>query len=1404
MNKKSMTNHRHSGRKRFIIALVIAMVCLLANGTLLRAQMANLTCDQSWYYTSYGITSFVFNGTTVTSGVDWPGVAATVGTANTNMSQTFNAVPGQTCTFSINSQLSYYNQFGLYVDWNNNGSFDTSEYICNLVGYNASSYTGSFSVPSNVSSGPKRMRVNWDYFYAYGYYGTWGACQSYSSGYTQYYGDCEDYVLNVGYQNDGAISNISTTTAPPFAAGLNSITAVFTNNGVNTISSATVNYTIVPSSGPVINGTANLSSTLAVGASTTLLLHSAYAFPTVGTLSVSASVAQVNGGSDGFAPNNTTEAMLGAGLNGAYTIGGSSPDFASLSQAGTQLSVGGTIGPVTFNIRPGTYTESVYIANIPGNTVTKPIIFQSENGNKTSVVLQYSATASAAIAGTTSIGSTPTLRLNNADHISFRYFTIAALNTAPGLGMGIELVGLANNNSGCDNLKFENMVFNGVASSSATLGDVFFLAANNGYHPSLVISNCSFTQSSIPFYHVYSGSSMPSGIRIVYNSFTNFGYYGMRLEGCEAALVNGNHWSSSSSALGAGVVFAQHNGSFNFRKNKINLSSATGIAALSSAARNGGVQAVFANNFVRVGGTQAHGISCTSTNNVAVYHNTVYNTGSGAAFHATSASGVVALNNIFMNASSGPAIMGVIGINTNYNNLYSANGNVAVWNGNPYASMSAYRTASNQDQNSSNVNVSFVDASNNELYLNLVNTALYGIGSSSNGTLNSGIKGTVYDDINGTSRTSRSEIYMGAHQLVPVITMSTAPPASLTACAGQTISLSASATASFGSQISYQWLRNGTPLLDGVNGVSGANTSTLSVVNAQASLSAGDYVLRLSASGGADPVLSNIVSVTINSRISIDQQPVARMVCLGGEASLNVVATGTVLSYQWQKDGVNIVGATSPILALSNASFAMSGVYRVVLTGTCGTPLVMSADAAVLVASNTLIGRHPETNGAAVGSTGYLSIEVNAATQLNGYNPSFQWYQGTALIKDNGRISGATTSQLTIRNMQPADITQDYHCVVSGICGSQSSTNGGFYVSLISIQSQPQDQEVCSSNEAVLMVIVNSNIPNVSYAYQWKRNGKNLSNGVVYKGANANVLTVRSASIEEDGEYTCLITATPTSVTILSQVATLRVNSPPQISAQPENKSVCPGEKLIISVNASGGTIAYQWKQSGLVISGATNPQVEFVADPSLNGQTFACVLTNNCGTTTSSEALLTVNDKPIITVQPSAAAVLAGNTVKLSVSATGATAYQWKFRSNPIDGATNSVYTVEEFNSSKVGGYNCEVSNSCGTVASNDAFLNFASVEEAALDAGFRLLSVEPTPTASQATIRFSMPLNADARVTLSDVYGRELATLFDAVAEQGINSISFDATQLPSGVYSYTLSCGRYALTRTMLVVR
>ncbi|RMG94892.1 MAG: hypothetical protein D6706_13045, partial [Chloroflexi bacterium] len=50
--------------------------------------------------------------------------------------------------------------------------------------------------------------------------------------------------------------------------------------------------------------------------------------------------------------------LLAQPLSGDYTIGGSNPDFATISDAVNALLTDGVAGPVNLNIRPGTYEEN--------------------------------------------------------------------------------------------------------------------------------------------------------------------------------------------------------------------------------------------------------------------------------------------------------------------------------------------------------------------------------------------------------------------------------------------------------------------------------------------------------------------------------------------------------------------------------------------------------------------------------------------------------------------------------------------------------------------------------------------------------------------------------------------------------------------------------------------------------------------------------------------------------------------------------------------------------------------------------------------------------------------------------------------------------------------------------------
>ncbi|MDZ7608270.1 MAG: immunoglobulin domain-containing protein [Cyclobacteriaceae bacterium] len=64
--------------------------------------------------------------------------------------------------------------------------------------------------------------------------------------------------------------------------------------------------------------------------------------------------------------------------------------------------------------------------------------------------------------------------------------------------------------------------------------------------------------------------------------------------------------------------------------------------------------------------------------------------------------------------------------------------------------------------------------------------------------------------------------------------------------------------------------------------------------------------------------------------------------CEGSAASFTVTATGTGLTYQWKKNGVDIVGATGSTYTIPATVTASAGTYTVVVSGTC-TPGVTSS-----------------------------------------------------------------------------------------------------------------------------------------------------------------------------------------------------------------------------------------------------------------------------------------------------------------------------------------------------------------------------------------------------------------------------------------------------------------------------
>ncbi len=92
-----------------------------------------------------------------------------------------------------------------------------------------------------------------------------------------------------------------------------------------------------------------------------------------------------------------------------------------------------------------------------------------------------------------------------------------------------------------------------------------------------------------------------------------------------------------------------------------------------------------------------------------------------------------------------------------------------------------------------------------------------------------------------------------------------------------------------------------------------------------------------------------------------------------------------------------------------------------------------------------------------------------------------------------------------------------------------------------------------------------------------------------------------------------------------------------------------------------------------------------------------------------------TGSSAPVITNQPQSITVSEGNPASFSVTVTGTPplSYQWRKNTVNISGATSSTYTIPSVVPADAGNYSVVVSNSAGTVSSNDASLTVTAANQ-------------------------------------------------------------------------------------------
>jgi len=347
---------------------------------------------------------------------------------------------------------------------------------------------------------------------------------------------------------------------------------------------------------------------------------------------------------------------------------------------------------------------------------------------------------------------------------------------------------------------------------------------------------------------------------------------------------------------------------------------------------------------------------------------------------------------------------------------------------------------------------------------------------------------------------------IGASNSAPVAPSITTQPAGQTITAGQTASFSVAVTGT--APLSYQWHKNSVM-------ISGAASSTYTTPAATSSDNGVQFTVVVSNTAGG--VTSNAATLTVNSAPvapSITTQPVNQTVTAGQSATFNVTATGTApLSYQWNRNGIVISGATSSSYTTAATTSSDNGAqFTVVASNTAGS---VTSNAATLTVNSAPVApsitTQPVNQTVTAGQSATFNVTATGNAPL-----SYQWR------KNSLAITGATSSTYTTPTTTSSDNGAQFTVVVINTAGSATSSAAALTVNAApvapSITTQPTSQTAAAGQSATFNVAATGTAP---LSYQWRKNS------VAITGATSSTYTTPATTSSDNGaQFTVVVSNT--------------------------------------------------------------------------------------------------------------------------------------------------------------------------------------------------------------------------------------------------------------------------------------
>ena len=423
---------------------------------------------------------------------------------------------------------------------------------------------------------------------------------------------------------------------------------------------------------------------------------------------------------------------------------------------------------------------------------------------------------------------------------------------------------------------------------------------------------------------------------------------------------------------------------------------------------------------------------------------------------------------------------------------------------------------------------------------------------------------------------------------------------------------------------------------------------------------------------GYDGETAETEPARIFNAMAILTQPESQSVAVGGTVQLSVEAVG-VATYQWQwsSNGETWTNNTSYGYNKANFSFTISAAqngrqYRCELTDADGNVIYTKP---AFIYTGLGIVAHPQSQSVRVGEYVYLTVK---AVGVESYQ--WQWTKDGGVTWNNNTGTGYNTAMIGFK-MQSSFVGRQYRCKLTGADGTVLYTDPATLYTGIVIVTEPHNV-VANVGDTITLSVEAMGVD--TYQWPWSSNGETWTNNTG-AGYNKAEFSFKMGAAQNGRQYRCELSDADGNVKYTKAVV---LSTPVNITAQPESVVALAGETVTFTVVATG-VQAYQWQWSAdgetwknNTSAGCKTATFSFKMGAAQSGRQYRCALTGYDDEVVYTEpATLLIGMQ--ITTQPEAVQVWpVGDTVALSLKASGAKSYQWQYSTNGGDTWSNNGST--------------------------------------------------------------------------------------------------------------------------------